>query len=172
MIKTPLLALLLLAAVAARLGAQTELIPNDKFADDGASWSLKVPPEASASESIVDDGGEKALCIDVQESPQDQKTPPDIRVQRLFGEISSEKNYRISFQAKASEPGKIVSYIYPKNEGARVLWRTEIKLDSEWKDFTYTFKGRETADNCVFGFSGLGKATNKFWFKDVVLTED
>lgn len=154
------------------LCAQTELISNDKFSDGGAAWSLKVPAETNASMSVLNDAGEQALCVDVPENPETGKAPPDVRIQRLFGEISAEKNYQVSFQAKAADPVKIVPYIYPENEGSRVLWRTEITLNSEWKEFAFTFKGRDTADNCVLGFSHLGKMANKYWFKDVVLTAD
>lgn len=154
------------------LSAQTELIPDDKFSDGGAAWILKVSADTNASMTVVDDSGEQALFVEVPESPEEGKTPPDVRFQRLFGEISAEKNYRVSFQAKAAEAVKIIPYIYPENEGARVLWRAEITLEPDWKEFSYTLKGRETADNCVLGFSHLGKMANKYWFKNIVLTAD
>lgn len=174
MIKAPLifLAILTLAFFPDPLRAESELIANDKFADEGATWSLKVAPDASASMSVVDEAGEKALCIEVQAPPQDKEMAPDVRVQRLFGEIIAGKNYHVAFKAKAAEPVKIIPYIYPEKEGARVLWRTEINLDADWKEFTYTFEGRDAADNCVLGFSHLGKTANTYWFKDVALTSD
>jgi uncharacterized protein YggU (UPF0235/DUF167 family) len=155
-----------------QLNAETELIANDKFADDGAAWSIKVSPDSSASLSVVADDGEKALCVDVQEPPQDKEAPPDVRIHRLFGEIGAEKDYKISFKAKADQPVKIIPFIYPENAGSRVLWRVETSLEPEWKEFNFTFKGRDTADNCVLGFSHLGKMANKYYFKDVTLTAE
>lgn len=172
MISPRFLCVSLLAATGTVLWASSDLIPDDKFADDGALWSLKTAAEATASQSVVEEGGEKSLCIEVQAPAGDLETPPDVRVQRLFGEMVAGKNYQVSFQARAAEPAKIISYVYPENQGARVLWRTEIALDSEWKEFSYTFEGRDTAENCVLGFSNLGRMGNKYFIKDVVLTVD
>lgn len=161
-----------IAGLAVPLLAETELITNDKFSDDGAAWALKVAASASAAMSVVSDDGEKALCIEVQDPPQDVEGTPDVRVHRLFGEIVLEKDYRITFKAKADQPAKIVAFIYPETEGSRVLWRVETPLDPEWKEFNFSFKGRDTADNCVLGFSNLGKMGNKYFFKDIVLTAE
>jgi len=158
--------------LAFQLNAEIELIANDKFADDGSAWALKTAPDASASMSITEDGSDKVLFVDVAEPPQDKEQAPDVRLHRLFGEITTDKEYRISFKAKAEQPTKVISFIYPENEGSRVLWRVEVALDADWKEFNYTFKGRDTADNCVFGFSNLGKIANKYYFKDVVLSSD
>ena len=156
--------------LAVQLHAQTELIANDKLADDGGAWALKAAADAAASMSVVEEDGEKVLRIEVQEPPQGKEIPPDVRVHRLFGEIGQGKNYELSFKAKAEQPAKIVAFIYPETEGARVLWRVENSVETEWKDFHFTFTGRDTADNCVLGFSNLGKMGNKYSFKDVVLT--
>ena len=158
--------------LATQLTAETELITNDKFADGGATWALKAAPDASATMSIAEDGADKVLFIEVSEPPQDKDPAPDVRLHRLFGEVTTDKEYKVSFKAKAEQPTKVISFIYPENEGSRVLWRVEVALDSDWKEFNYTFKGRDTADNCVFGFSNLGKAANKYYFKDVVLSSD
>jgi hypothetical protein len=171
MLKPHLFSLSLLLCAAGPLAAQSELIPNDKFADEGAAWNLQSAQDAAASLSVVDDQGEKALLVTV-EAPADSENAPDVRIQRLFGLIDSGKDYHITFQAKSETPAAINPYIYPQNEGAKVLWRTTANLEPDWKEFTFTFKGRDTADNCVLGFAGLGKSGNKFWFKDVVLTAD
>lgn len=152
--------------------AQGELIPNDKFSDDGASWTLKTGPEASAGLSVVDDAGEKALRVEVATPSEGEGGPPDVRVQRFFGGIEKDSRYRVTFQARAEQPTKVVGYIYPENEGARVLWRAEAALEPEWKEFTLSFTGRDTADNCVLGFSQLGKMANTYFFKDVTLTAE
>lgn len=157
---------------ATQLAADTELIANDKFADGGATWALKAAQDASASMSIVEDGADKVLLVEVSEIPQDKEPAPDVRIHRLFGEIITDKEYRVSFKAKAEQAAKVISFIYPETEGSRVLWRVETALDSDWKEYNYTFKGRDTADNCVLGFSNLGKMANKYYFKDVVLSSD
>src|SRR5690349_14965724 len=124
--------------LATQLPAETDLIANDGFSDGGASWALKVAPDASASMSVVDEAGEKTLLVDVAEPPSDTQTPPDVRLHRLFGEITKDKEYKVSFKAKAAQPAKIVSFIYPETEGARVLWRVELPLESDWKDFNFS----------------------------------
>jgi len=152
-----------------QLHSQTELIPNDKFSDGGASWKLSTAADAVANMSIEEVDKEPTLLIDVENTSD---KPVDVRVQRLFGELTADKNYRVSFQAKAQEAVSIIPYIYPENQGARVLWRTEIRLEPDWKEFSFEFKGRDSSNDCVLGFSHLGKLTNKYWFKDVVLTSD
>ena len=96
----------------------------------------------------------------------------NVRVQRLFGEISADARYHVRFKAKAETDAGIVSFISPEKESARVLWRTVLKLDSGWKEFAFDITARDTADQCVFGFARLGGITNKYWFKDIVLTVD
>ncbi len=158
------------------LRAETELIPNDKFADDGASWTLSLAKEVAARMSVEKADNEPALCIDVEGSGEGSEASPDnivnARVHRLFGEISAGTQYRISFKAKAEKDISIVSFVSPQKDGARVLWRMDVKLDPEWKEFAYNFTARDTANDCVFGFSRLGNIANKYWFKDVVLTAD
>lgn len=159
--------------LACALRAETELISNDKLSDDGAAWTLKTSPGAAASVSVVDDGGERSLCVEVQPAGDESAAAAqDIRIQRLFGEIATGKHYQISFKAKSSEAAKIIPFVYPENQGARVLWRTEVKTDPEWKDFSFTFAGKDTASDCVLGFSHLGRVAGKYYFKDIVLKED
>jgi len=157
------------AGIPTRALGQTELIANDKFADQGGSWELLQSKNATANLSVEQVDGEPALCVQVEKTSDD---PVDIRAQKLFGEISAGKNYRVSFKIKSQEGDEIVPYIYPKSEGARVLWRTQVKTDGDWKEYTFDFKGKDSANDCVLGFSHLGNVTNKYWFKDVTLTSD
>lgn len=155
--------------------AQTELIPNDKFADDGASWRLAAGASGAANMSVEKVDNESALCIEVQgggKSEANSETVAMTRVYRLFGEINADANYRISFKAKSQNSRDIVSFISPEKENARVLWRTSIKIEPEWKEFSFPFVSKDSASDVVFGFTRLGDAANKFWFKDVVLTAE
>lgn len=153
----------------AQTRAETELIPNDKFADDGASWALTAGQGVDATMSIEKVDDEPALSV-VVENTTEQLV--DVRLQRLFGDVSTDVGYRVTFKAKAQHDDGIVAFVSPVTEGARILWRTEIPLDVDWKEFAFTFKGNDTASGCALGFARLGKGTNKFWFKDIVLSSD
>ncbi len=148
------------------LHAETELIANDKFSDGGGSWTLLTAPGASASLSVEQDEGEAALSVVVQ---NDDTKPVDVRIQRVFGDIEAGKEYTATFKAKCANAAEVVAYIYPENEGSRVLWRVPIKPQPEWQEYTFTFKGKDTASNCVFGFSRMGSNNNTYSFKDIVL---
>ena len=169
------LAVLGLLFFSATTRAGNELIPNDKFADDGTSWKPNFAKGLDARISVEKVDGEPALCVEVSSDNESEPTPENVplaRIERIFGEISTGTAYHINFKAKADKDASIVSFVSPDKEGARVLWRMDVKLDSEWREFTYNYTGSDTASNCVFGFSRLGNSTNKFWFKDVVLTAD
>lgn len=148
--------------------AETELIANDHFADGGGSWSLNSLSGAAASTSLEQEGDEPVLVVSVQN--EDEK-PTDIRMQRVFGDIVAGKSYLVKFKVKATTPNEIVAYVYPENEGSRVLWRNPFKTDSDWREYSYSFKGKDTASNCVLGFAQLGKISNTYWFKDISLVE-
>lgn len=151
--------------------AQTELIANDRFADGGASWEIQQSPGMAAALSVgKDTDNEEALRIEVPQAAGDE--PGDIRIHKAFGSINADKEYHVTFQAKAGESVKLVAFVYPRNAGARVLWRQEIAVEPDWKEFTFTFKGRDTAEDCVLGFSRLEKAATRYDFKDIVLTEE
>ena len=177
-IRQGLLALVLSAAgmLPADLRAGIELIPNDKFADDGTSWKFFADKGATAEMSVEKVDNEPALCVTVTATDEESEPSPEnvvnVRVQRLFGEISADARYHVRFKAKAETDAGIVSFISPEKESARVLWRTVLKLDSGWKEFAFDITARDTADQCVFGFARLGGITNKYWFKDIVLTVD
>lgn len=164
-----LLSFVTAVAITAGLHAQNELITNDKFSDGGAIWKLSHAIDATANMSVVENEKEQALLIDVENTTE---KPFDVRVQRLFGVIDAGKMYHVTFKAKAENAATIIPYIYPENEGSRVLWRVEINVGPDWKEYSFDFKGKDTVDNCVLGFSHLGKLTNKYWFKDVVMTVD
>jgi len=76
------------------LRAENDLIPNDKFADDGASWKLSVGKEVAARMSVEKIDDEPAHCIDVEGSGDGSEATPDnivnARVHLLFGEISAD----------------------------------------------------------------------------------
>lgn len=150
------------------LRAETELITNDRFADGGGSWILNSPRGAAASTALEQEGEEPILVVSVQN--EDEK-PTDVRMHRSFGDISAGKSYTVKFKIKATTPNEIVGFIYPENEGSRILWRTVLKTDNEWREYSYTFKGKDTATNCVLGFAQLGKTSNNYSFKDISLTE-
>ena len=159
---------LLMAALPASLPAQSELIPNDKFSDDGASWKLSSGPKISTNMSVEKVDGEPALCVavDMAGEAEGSKESVLVRVQRLFGEINSGQNYRITFQAKAEKDVDIVAYVSPEKDGARVLWRNQVAVGADWKEYTFTFSGKDSAPDCAFGFARLGTISNKYWFKD------
>ena len=148
--------------------AETELITNDHFSDGGGSWILNSPSGTAASTAMEREGDEPILVVSVQN--EDEK-PTDVRMQRVFGDIVAGKSYSVKFKIKATTPNEIVAYVYPENEGSRVLWRMPLKTDSEWREYSYTFKGKDTASNCVLGFAQLGKISNTYSFKDISLTE-
>jgi len=160
----------ILAAVfvlTAPLFGQNELISNDQFSDGGDSWKLQPGRNAMANQSVVTLDEEPALQIEVENLEQ---KPADVRVQRVFGEIADGTTYVVRFQAKAAVPAKIIPYIYPEKERARVLWRVEANLDTEWQEFSFSFQSPGAGEECVLGFSQLGGQTNSFWFKDVTLS--
>lgn len=154
--------------------AETELLPNDKFSDDAASWKLSNDQKISGNMFVEKVDGEPALCvaIDLGGAAENPGQLFMARIQRLFGEISKDKNYRISFKAKAEKDAEIVAYVSPEKDGSRVLWRNQIQVGADWKDYTFTFAGRDSVPDCAFGFARLGGTTNKYWFRDIVLTED
>jgi len=163
------LSLLSLAALTiCPLQAETDLIANDHFSDGGGSWILNSPTGAAASTALEQEGTEPTLVVSVQN--EDEK-PTDVRIHRTFGDIAAGKSYTVKFKIKAASPNEIVGFIYPENEGSRVLWRTTLKTDSEWREYSYTFKGKDNATNCVLGFAQLGKTSNTYSFKDISLTE-
>ncbi|CAN5340343.1 hypothetical protein BH09VER1_BH09VER1_27400 [soil metagenome] len=165
---------LLLPLLPASLHAETELIANDKFSDDGASWKLSNGPKITANMSVEKVDGEQALCVavDMGGETDGAAEPVLVRVQRLFGEVAAGKNYRVSFKAKAEKDVNIVAYVSPETDGARVLWRNEIAVGADWKEYSFTFTGRDSAPDGAFGFARLGAMTNRYWFKDIVLSED
>lgn len=158
------------------LHAGNDAIPNDKFADDGASWKLAVGRDVAAKMSVEKVDNEPALRVEVTVSGDateaNPEEPVNVRVRRPFGEITSGATYRISFQAKAERDAGIVSFISSEKEGARVFWRTGVALDSDWKEFTFSFDARDTGSDCVFGFTRFANTSNKYWFKDIVVTKD
>lgn len=160
----------------ANLFAGSELIPNDKFADDAISWKLSADKGATAETSVENIDNEPALCVTVTATGEESDPAPEnvvnVRVQRLFGEIAADAKCHVSFKAKAEKDIGIVAFISPEKESARVIWRTDVKLDSGWKEFAFDFTARDTANDCVFGFARLGGGTNKYWFKDIVLTAE
>lgn len=151
------------------LSAETVLIANDKMADDGAAWKLMHSKGADAILSVEKVDNQQALCVEVQ---NDSGEEVDVRIYRLFGEIIADNTYHVTFKARARQEVAIIPFINPVSEAARILWRVSTPLDTDWKEFHFTFKGKETANECGLGFSHLGKGTNKFWFKDIVLTMD
>ncbi len=164
--RTFLLGCAAVLAASTLLHAQNELIADDKFSDGVSSWTLQAPPSATAVMDIEKDGDDNVLFVKVEKTSEDTD---DVRFYRTFGEINQDQKYRVTFQAKADEATTIVPFIYPQGEGAKVLWRTEIKLEGDWKEYSFAFTGRETASNCVLGFSHLGKLTNKYSFKGITL---
>lgn len=167
--RTTLLACAAIIAAASLAHAQTELIANDKFSDGATSWALQSSPGATAVMDVEKEDDEAVLVVKVEKTSEDTD---DVRIHRVFGDIEQGKNYRVTFKAKADTATTIVPFIYPEGMGSKVLWRVEIKLDDDWKDFSYTFVGRDTASNCVLGFSHLGKLTNKYSFKDIELVAE
>ncbi len=165
---------LLLAIFPTSLRAETELISNDKFSDDGASWKLTSGPKISANMSVEKVDGEAALCVavDLGGEAEGAKEAVLVRIQRLFGEINASQNYRISFQVKAEKDADIVAYVSPEKDGARVLWRNQVAAGADWKEYSFTFAGKDSVPDCVFGFARLGTISNKYWFKDIVLSAE
>lgn len=155
-----------LLAAALPATAQTELIANDKFGDGATSWTLQASRGATAVMDVEKEGDEPVLFVKVEVT---EDSNDDVRIHRVFGDIEQGKNYRLTYKAKASEATTIVPFIYPLETSNKVLFRTEIKLDDDWKEFSHTFAGRETASNCVLGFAQLGKKTNTYSFKDIEL---
>jgi Carbohydrate binding domain len=156
-----------LISLPATARAETELIANDHFGDGGASWTLTSIPDGLASMSIERDGKEPVLSLAVQSG--DEK-PPNIRLQRTFGDIETEKTYSVKFSVKAANPTDIVAFIAPENEAARIQWRVSVKADTEWKNYSFTFKGHDTVTNCILGFSHLGQVANTYQLKDISLS--
>ncbi len=173
--RSPLAALATLFAIAGlclcplHLHSETVLIADDKIADEGSAWKLLAGKGAEATVSVEKVDNEPALCVEVQ---NDSGEEVDVRIHRLFGEIIADNTYQVTFKAKAQQAVDIIPFINPASEAARILWRVSAPLDTGWKEFRFTFKGRETANECGLGFSHLGKGTNKFWFKDIVLTTE
>lgn len=163
-------ALLLTAflAVESPVRAETDLIANDKFSDSGSSWTAQAPPSATVNMTVEQIDDEPVLTVDVQKGPEEGVD--DVRIFRVFGDIEQGREYKVSFKAKADEATTIIPFSYPQDSGARVLWRVETRLEPDWKDYQYTFKGRATESGCVLGFSHLGKLHNKYYFKDIVLS--
>lgn len=174
------LALALLVAtglfcLSARIRAGEQLIPNDRFADDGASWKVVVAKELDATMLVEKVGGEPALCVEVHSPNEAEPSPDNIPIafiSRPCGDIDAGGSYHISFQAKAEKEISIVSFIRPENEVSRILWRAVFKIDSEWREFNYSVTVDDSGGNCEFGFSRLGDTTNKYWFKDIAVTKD
>ncbi|MFZ4681677.1 MAG: hypothetical protein ACOYMS_04175 [Terrimicrobiaceae bacterium] len=156
------------------LAAGTEVISNDKFSDDGASWELITDPRVNAVMAIEKVDDEPALLVDVEaETDGSGSNPEDIKrvgVQRLFGELVSERTYRLTFKAKAAKDANIVAGIWSKSNSTTPFWRTQLQILSEWKEFAFTFQSRDAVNDAVLGFVRMGDATNKYWFKDLVLT--
>jgi len=156
------------------LTAGTDVISNDKFSDGGASWELITDPSVNAQMSVEKFDDEPALCVEVEaENDGSGSNPEDIKrvgVQHLFGELASEVTYRITFQAKAAQSADLVAAIWSKSNSTIPLWRVLLQFSSEWKDFAFTFQSREALNDGVLGFVRMGEFTNKYWFKDIVLT--
>ena len=173
---TPVLAVLGLCFCALSLRAGSDLIRDDKFADAGASWMLSAGKDASAKISVEKVDNEPALCVEVTVRGDATEANPDepvnVRVRRSSGEITSGATYRVSFKAKAEKDAGIVSFITSEKESARVFWRTGVALDSEWKEFAFTFDARDSGTDCVFGFTRFANISNKYWFKDIAVTKD
>lgn len=164
-----------LFCLSTQIRAGEELIPNDRFADDGASWKVVAAKELNATMLVEKVGGEPALCVEVRSPDEDEPSPDNIPVafiSRPCGEIDAGGSYHITFQAKAEKEIAIVSFIRPENEHSRILWRTDLKIDPEWREFNYSFTASDSASHCDFGFSRLGNTSNKYWFKDVVVTKE
>ena len=151
----------------ADLSAETEIIPNDKFADNGASWTLTTGRGAQANMSVETVDGEPALRIAVENSTEDEVP---VGIQRRFEEIQAGKSYYVTFKAKAEQDTEVVASISPVVASNRPLWRVAVPLTMEWNEFNFTFKKDGLSTDCSFGISSLGKANNTFWIRDVVLT--
>jgi len=158
------------------LKASSELISNDKFSDDGASWELTTDSGVNIQMSVENVDNEPALCVEVNALADVSGSNPDdikrVGLRRFFGEVESGRDCRLVFKAKAAQDTSIVASISSKVNPSQPLWRTQIQIPMEWKEFTFTFQCRESVSDAVLSFARMGESTNKYWFKDIVLTID
>lgn len=158
---------IILAAVVLATSASGLMAEENIFTNDLSSWTLKSLGEASASANTTTEEGKDALCVEVSGVPESPSKMPDVRISQPFGEISSGHTYQINFQAKADTAGKIVIFVYPDNDPQRVLFRRDITVDLDWKDYTISFEAKENTSHCVLGFSGLGRTNNRYFFRSI-----
>jgi len=161
----PLPLILAAAVFAASIGAS--MAEDNLFTDDLSTWALKSSGEASTSSNVVTEEGKNALCVEISDIPESPAKVSDVRISQPFGDLNGDQTYQINFQAKADKTGKIVIFVYPENDQQRVLFRRDITVDLDWKDYTISFVSKETTSHCVLGFAGLGRADNRYFFRSI-----
>jgi hypothetical protein len=158
---------LILAAAVFASSVGGVMAEDNLFSDDLSLWTLKSSGEVSALSSLTTEEGKNALSVEITDIPESPTKVSDVRISQPFGDLNSDQTYQINFQAKADQPGKIVIFVYPENDQQRVLFRRDITVDSDWKDYTISFVAKEATSHCVLGFAGLGRTNNRYFFRPI-----
>lgn len=146
-----------------------DLIANDHFADGGGSWSVKASKNGTANLSVTKEGSDSALCVEVEKTGDDAL---DVRILRPFDNIEAGKTYRLTFRAKCDQGAVIVPFVAAAGNTAKIIFRQQVNVDGDWKDFSFDFQAKDSETSCVLGFSHLGELTAKYYFADLALSSD
>ncbi len=130
-------------------------IDNGEFASGSLPpWWFSVQPPAGASGGVVEGGygpGVNAVSVRVTDT-----SDVDWSVQLgLITSVAAGHPYTIRFSAKAFPGAKLSISLTEQGGSWQVLYRNDIELSEEWRDYTYTFVSPASFSKAVFSFVGF-----------------
>lgn len=81
--------------------------------------------------------------------------------------LSADQEYRISFDAKATEQVHIYPQLQQNSDPWEELWSTGTEMEPDWTEFSYTFTPENDENNVAFSFMLNNETPFELWLDNV-----
>jgi hypothetical protein len=165
-------------------GKGPQLVENGDFGHGAAGWLLLAPQAGAAEIKTVAQGPHPrdqaqlpALMVEVKSGASGAGNaaaatmPPQVAIVTQLA-LSPGLEYRISFWAKADQKGRrLTSAASIGNEADETLWREQIILTADWRQYSFKFRtpkdAASTAGRLTYAMPASGDATYTYWLAGV-----
>jgi len=171
-VKKVFTAFILLFLLTSSYSFAQEKLTNGNFETDTNGWSIEATSPATGTldlETSAPINGAGSAHVVVTNT---DGTNWHLQFSQIFGTLTKDKRYYITFTAKASADVSLDLWVQQYHDSYSILFSKTISLTSTAKTFTDSVDIYEDDPNAKIGFVlGLLQAGTELWFDDISIVE-
>lgn len=149
-----------------------QILGNPDFKENKQNWEFQQIEPAKGEFTVTDEGPDGSSCAKIELlEPGDEHWKMSVLQKGLS--VHADKNYRITFMARADRPRWVsVDFKQHLEPYKGLAGKYDVAIGTSWSQVSLELKPSADEENARFSIGNLGMNPGTLWFKDFSVVEE